>query len=208
MESVNIGHLQPIMIGQQPKPSGIDKRPASGPVRVGPLGLDGDHIGDARHHGGLDQAVYVYSRTDYDVWAVMLGFTPSAGLFGENLTLTDFGTDPVRIGDRYRVGGVLLEVSAPRIPCATLAARMNDPQFVRTFTQARRPGFYTRVLEPGEISAGDAVQVRSAPHDAPTVMEMFDAFYDRQTPRDVLARMLRFPVAERARADFETRLNS
>jgi MOSC domain-containing protein YiiM len=127
-------------------------------------------------------------------------------LFGENLTISAFAPHGVRIGDRYHVGSTVLEVSSARIPCATFAVRMNDLQFVRKFTQARRPGFYARVLVPGDVGAGDLVEVEPATEDAPTLMDIFDVFHDRNAPRAQLEWLLRYPVADRARAHYEARL--
>lgn len=138
--SINLGRPGPLQIGPRPTTTGIHKNPVEA-AQISTLGLVGDHVADQEHHGGPDQAVYVYSAQDYDWWMEQLGEALLPGTFGENLTFSSFGAEPVRIGDRFRVGEVLLEITAPRIPCSTLAARMNDLEFVKKFRQVRGLGF-------------------------------------------------------------------
>ena len=158
--SVNVGQPQDIRLGKHHSLSGIDKRPVSGRVEVGGLGLEGDHILSRKHHGGPDQAVYLYSLDDYAAFAEVVGGLPAPGRFGENLTVSGLESAAVRIGARLSIGGVLLEVTAPRIPCATFAAHMGDAGFVKVFRNMRRPGLYARVLKPGEVGVGDTVTVQ------------------------------------------------
>ncbi len=205
--SINLGKPQPLQIGNRATTTGIYKARVE-TAQVTALGLLGDHIDDREHHGGPDQAVYVYSAEDYDWWVEQLGEPLQPGTFGENLTFSSFGPEPVRIGDRFRVGPVLLEVSAPRIPCATLASRMNDPQFVKKFRQAQRPGFYARVLEAGLIQQHQAIQKIAAPAHNPTLVEVFNLWYDKTTDAAILRRILTTPLAERARAVYAERLQS
>lgn len=146
----------------------IDKRAVPGRVAVGPLGLAGDRQVDTEHHGGADQAVYLYADEDADWWAAELGRDIPPGLFGENLRTSGIDLSGARIGQRMRVGGsgLLLEVTAPRIPCMTFGRRMDEPHWVKRFTQRRAPGAYARVLHIGEVGAGDAVEVLEVPaHD-------------------------------------------
>ncbi len=188
-------------------PSGINKRPVTSAF-IHELGLAGDHIADREHHGGPDQAVYVYSAEDYDWWMEELGQPLAAGTFGENLTFSSFGPEPVRIGDRFRIGSVWLEVSAPRIPCATLAVHMNDPGFVKRFRQVGRPGFYARVLQPGLVQAPQAVEKVAAPSHHPTLVEVFALWYEKAPQPARLRWALGAPLAERARRVFAERLRN
>jgi len=204
--SVNVGHVTTLLIGDREVQSGIRKHPTPGPVRVGPLGLAGDHIGSTKHHGGPDQAVYLYSAEDYAWWAEQLGHTPEPGTFGENLTLSAFGTPHPRVGDRYRIGDVLLEVTAPRIPCATFAARMQDPAFVKKFREARRPGVYARVLQSGTLTLSASVTYEPGPADFPTTLDMFEAFYQKDVSPDILRHFLGAPIAARSRDAYEEQL--
>lgn len=207
MNLLNVCVGQPQRLPGKSARSGIDKRPVEGPVRVGPLGLGGDHVLNTKHHGGPDQAVYLYTDLDYDHWAQVLGERPAPGTFGENLLISGLESAPTAIGQRLRVGGVLLEVTASRIPCQTFAAHMGDPAFVKKFRAARRPGLYARVLEGGEVRAGDPVSLDGAPPpDAPTVLDTFEVHYARKVAAPQLRRLLAAPVAERLRRDLEARL--
>jgi len=167
----------------KPRRTGIDKRPVDGPVRVEPLGLVGDAILDSAHHGGLGQAVYAYAVEDQQWWTSELGeelrrpITP--GSFGENLTLAGVAVNDARPGERWTIGSVVLEVVDPRTPCSTFAGFMGVRGWVRRFAAAGRPGAYLRVVTPGELSAGDAVSVEPGPAGAPTIREMFAAYYRR-----------------------------
>jgi MOSC domain-containing protein YiiM len=137
--------------------TGIHKQPVAGAMFIERLGLTGDHILDTENHGGPDQAVYIYTQPDYEVWSAQLGRTLEPGTFGENLLFSGLESASIHLGQRFRVGGALLETTFARIPCVTLAERMGDPGFVRHFREARRPGLYARVLQEGEVRAGDPV---------------------------------------------------
>ena len=138
--------------------TGFDKRPVDRPVHLRRLGLAGDTICDLENHGGVDQAVYVYGSDDYEWWDAALGRRLDPGSFGENMVFAQMSCRDILVGDRFAIGPVLLEVTAPRIPCATFAERMGDSRFPRRFHKAGRPGFYCRVLSEGSVRAGDAVE--------------------------------------------------
>jgi MOSC domain-containing protein YiiM len=205
VDSVNAGRAEPMKIGARTISTGIRK----GPVergRIGTLGLVGDVVADVENHGGPDQAIYVYSSEDYAWWGDELGAVPEPGTFGENLTLSSFGPEPVRIGDRYQVGAALLEVTAPRIPCSTFATRMGEPNWVQRFAAARRPGLYVRVLEPGEVAVGDRVDRLGGDEGRPPVVDLMDVWYDPEPDPGLLERLLDSPIAERARVNVERKL--
>jgi MOSC domain-containing protein YiiM len=153
VESVNTG--LPAPVPGLSTLSGIDKKPREGRVRVGRYGLAGDHVLDTEHHGGLEQAVYVYCIEDYDWWKAELGSDVWPGTFGENLTVSGLVTADVSVGDRFRCGDLVLEANSARIPCDTFAAHMGDKLFVRRFFKANRTGFYSRVIAEGDVGAGD-----------------------------------------------------
>ncbi|MFB4305884.1 MOSC domain-containing protein [Actinomadura sp. GTD37] len=164
--------------------TGIDKRPVDGPVPVaapesegtGEVGLAGDRVHDVRSHGGADQAVYAYAREDLDYWQGELGRPLPDGVFGENLTTAGGDVNGALIGERWRVGpDVLLEVSCPRIPCGTFQGWLDEAGWIKRFTRAARPGAYLRVIEPGEIRAGDAVELAHRPGHGVTVAMSFRA---------------------------------
>ncbi len=206
---MNVGQPTAAHVGNRTIVTGIRKHPVPGRVRVTAQGLDGDRVINRRHHGGPDQAVYVYTREDYDHWEETLGRAPEPGLFGENLLVGGLESAGVRVGERFRVGAVLLEVTAPRIPCGTLGARMEDAGFVKRFAQARRPGFYTRVLETGDVGRGDGVtRETAAPVGAPTVAEVFDAWLGGKPDRATLERSLAAPLAARFRRGLEEMLST
>jgi MOSC domain-containing protein YiiM len=166
-------------------PTGIGKVAADGPVQVrepgrkrGGLGsgLVGDVIGDERHHGGTDQAVYTYAREGLDEWASELGRPLRHGMFGENLTTAGLDVDGALVGERWRVGSSLvLQVTGPRIPCATFRGWMGERRWVKRFVDAGRPGAYLRVVTGGPVSAGDRIEVVHRPHQGVTVSLAFRA---------------------------------
>ena len=205
VDSVNAGRVELMKIGGRTISTGIRKAPVERGY-AGMLGLEGDVIANQKHHGGPDQALYLYSSEDYAWWAGELDTTPEPGTFGENLTLSSFGAGETRIGERFRVGPTLLEVTSPRIPCATFATRMGEANWVKRFAEARRTGLYVRVLEPGEIAAGDPVERLGGGDAHPTVLELMDAWYDPEPEAALLERVLAAPVAIRDRAAFEKKL--
>lgn len=146
--------------------TGIWKKPAEGRARVRGVNVAGDDQGDRSVHGGPDKAVYAYAREDTDWWERELGRELPHGVFGENLTLRGVDVTGALIGERWRVGSVLLEVSEPRFPCWKLGLRFGDPGMLKRFAAARRPGAYLRIVEEGDLGAGDRVQVAARPgHD-------------------------------------------
>ncbi|MFJ4092871.1 MOSC domain-containing protein [Kitasatospora sp. NPDC089913] len=164
--------------------TGIDKRPVDGPVRVaapgpkgtGEVGLAGDRVYDVKHHGGPDQAVYAYAREDLDAWQEELGRPLANGVFGENLTTLGLDVNGALIGERWRIGpDVVLEVSAPRVPCATFQGRLEQEGWIKRFTQAAVPGAYLRVVEPGDVRAADRIDVVHRPGHEVTVALAFRA---------------------------------
>jgi MOSC domain-containing protein YiiM len=182
--TVNLAHPRPNPDGGAL--TGIDKRPTDGAVCVrspGPMhggagsGLDGDVIGNHQVHGGDDQAVYAYAREDLDTWQVELNRSLANGEFGENLTTAGIDVTGARIGERWQVGagGLVLEVSRPRIPCRTFAAWLEVSGWIKTFTRAAVPGAYLRVIEPGPVRGGDRIVVVDRPDHDVTVGVVFRA---------------------------------
>jgi MOSC domain-containing protein YiiM len=194
LQSVNLGVLRPAEADSGL--SAIDRRPVDCPVMVrdpgpegtGESGLVGDQIGDVRHHGGHDQAVYAYAREDLDAWQADLGVSLASGVFGENLTTVGLDVTGARTGERWRVGDqVLLQVTVPRIPCRTFAGWMRRHGWIRTFTERGVPGAYLRVLEPGWVRAGDPIVVEHRPDHEVTIGLIFRAL---TTEPDLLPRLL------------------
>ena len=151
--------------------TGIFKEPVPRRVHVGTLNLDGDRQADLTVHGGPDKAVYAYDLSGYAHWRRELSRELPFGQFGENLTVEGMPETEVRIGDAYRIGTALLQVSQPRSPCFKLAIKMEMPTFPRMFLASGRTGFYLRVLEEGEVGAGDAITLVSREPGEITVLE-------------------------------------
>ena len=172
-------------------------------------GVGDDVIVDQQNHGGLDQAVYIYTQNDYEFWEQELARTLPPGFFGENLT---FSTDDcvaankVRIGDRYTIGGLVLEVTAPRIPCNILADRVGKSDYVAAFRDADRPGMYCRVLTPGSVKPGDPITVESASDTNLALIDAYRLFYNRSANLDTIRQAMQSPVSIRFRQDYERRL--
>ncbi len=161
-----------------------------GPMRGGlGSGLVGDTIGNHKVHGGDDQAVYVYAREDLDGWESELSRSLTNGMFGENLTTSGVEVTEARIGERWRIGadGLVLEVSAPRIPCRTFSAFLQLDNWIKTFTASAKPGAYLRVISPGTVRAGDTVAIEHRPEHDVTIGLVFRA---RMTDPDLLPRLL------------------
>jgi MOSC domain-containing protein YiiM len=158
---------------RRPNRSGIDKKPVSGRVAVGPLGLDGDVQVNKKHHGGEGQAVYAYAQADADFWSAELGRELPPGRFGENLRTTGLDLRRAVLGERWAVGTTLLQVTAWRTPCANFARFWDVPDLVKRFAAHGATGAYLRVLQTGELGAGDAVEVLDRPDHGITVETAF-----------------------------------
>jgi MOSC domain-containing protein YiiM len=195
--SVNLGRPKAVPYTDHPQGvTGIDKQPAEGPVRVaapgpkgvGASGLAGDAVCDTRHHGGDDQAVYAVAREDLDDWERELGRPLRNGAFGENLTTLGLDVSGALIGERWRIGAdVVLEVTSGRIPCLTFQGHLGEKRWVRRFTEKGAPGAYLRVIEPGEVRAGDPVEIVRRPGHGVTVATQFRAV---TTERELLPELL------------------
>jgi MOSC domain-containing protein YiiM len=170
--SVNVGRPRSVESRGRTVRTAIFKEPVLFRVHVGLTNLDGDRQADLSVHGGPDKAVYAYDLSAYEHWRRALSRELPFGQFGENLTVEGMPETEVGIDDVYRVGGALLQVSQPRSPCYKLAMRMEMPSFLKLFLESGRTGFYLRVLEQGEIGAGDAIELVSRDPEAVTVERM------------------------------------
>ena len=178
MDSVNVGRPRPNP-HKKTGWTGIGKQPTSEPVEVrapGPKttgvgsGLVGDFIGDGQHHGGDSQALYAFQREDLDEWERRLGRVLPNGFFGENLTTVGLEVNDARLGEHWRVGSeVVLQVTTPRIPCSTFRGWMGEKGWAKIFVAAGRPGAYLRIITPGSIRSGDAIEVVRRPDHGVTI---------------------------------------
>ena len=171
--SVNVSQPKEVSYNGERIKTGIFKEPVSGRTMMRRLNIDGDGQGDPTIHGGIDKAVYVYPIEHYDYWKHELGRDDlTYGQFGENLTVEGLLEETVHIGDVFRVGEALVEVSQPRVPCFKLGIKMGNPQIVKPFLASERVGFYVRVLEEGEVGAGDAIERTKVGDGGMTVKEI------------------------------------
>src|SRR4051794_25335475 len=162
--SLNVGRPRPVGLRRgRPVQSAIGKAPVDGRVRVAGVNVAGDDQADRRVHGGADKAIYAYAREDTAWWGRELGAELGPGAFGETLTVEGVDVSGALIGERWRLGTIELEVCQPRFPCFKLGLRFGDPQMLKRFTRAERPGAYLRILREGEIGAGDDIEVADRP---------------------------------------------
>jgi ferredoxin-NADP reductase/MOSC domain-containing protein YiiM len=193
--SVNVGLPQDIPWRGQTVHTGIWKQPVPGRRTVRRLNIDGDGQGDLAGHGGEQRAVMVYQMGAYRYWERTLGRTDfTFGQFSENFTVEGLSDDEVAIGDRYRIGGALFEVTQPRVTCYRVGIRMNDPRIPSLLVAHHRPGFYLRVLEEGDVGAGDEIFKIAEGPERVTVAEIDALLYLPGHPRDQLQRALRIPA--------------
>jgi MOSC domain-containing protein YiiM len=192
VESVNVGKPRPIeRAGGELTTSAIWKEPLTGRVAVRGVNVDGDDQADRSVHGGPDQAVYAYAAEDTEWWERTLGSPLGPGAFGENLTTREINVNAALIGERWRIGTVVLEITAPRIPCWKLANRMQDPLFIKRFARSGRPGAYFRIIEEGELGAGDPIEVIERPEHDITVAYVAHVYL---ADRDQAERLLAAPA--------------
>ena len=163
VESVNVGTPRPVEVGGRTVLTAIWKSPVEGRVPLRGVNLRGDDQADRTVHGGPDKAVYAYAIEDTEWWEGQLGGPLGAGAFGENLTVRGLAVSEAVIGERWTVGSAVLEVAQPRLPCFKLGLRMGDPRFLTRFAATGRPGAYLRVVQEGDIGAGDQIDVLSRP---------------------------------------------
>lgn len=205
--SLNVGLPKDVRDGKRVVRTGIFKGSVIGPRHLGRLQLEGDGQADLENHGGASKAAYAYSADHYAHWQRELDRPLPFGGFGENFTVTGMTEETVRIGDVFRVGAALVEVTQPRVPCFKLGLRMGDPRFVGVFLKSLRTGFYLRVLEEGAVAAGDRfVGEAEGPGGVSVADAMRLLFFDKQD-RAGARRVLAVPaLSPEWRAELEKRL--
>jgi MOSC domain-containing protein YiiM len=185
---------------RRPNRSGIRKSPVEGPVAVRELGLDGDVQVNKKHHGGEGQAVYAYAQEDADWWVAELGRELPPGRFGENLRTSGLDLRNAVLGERWRVGTALFEVTAWRTPCANFARYWGVPELVKRFAAHGATGAYLRVLETGELAAGDGIEVLTRPDHGITVERAFRiVMTERSRLPELLPAVPFLPVKDQAK---------
>ena len=203
--SVNIAKEESLESPDRTFITGINKKPVDG-ITVEELGVRNDAVCDVRHHGGPDQAVYLYRQEDYAWWSEELGHVIEPGTFGENLTVSGLESPALMVGDRLKFPDLELEVTAPRIPCSTLAAKMGNPKFLNAYIQAERPGIYFRVIKTGTVSTGDEVELIAYYKNSISTVTFFRDI-QRKLTADEIRQYLEIPIDIRSRTDLEHRLN-
>jgi len=193
--SVNVALPRLVTWNDRTYASSIFKQPVEGRVKMRRLNIEGDAQGDLTFHGGLDMAVYVYSEDHYPYWQTVLKSGPLApGAFGENLTVTGMTEETVHIGDSFAIGDALVQVSEPRTPCHKLAMRHDRPSLPKEFLKTGLVGFYLRVLESGEIGAGDEITPVARDPAGLTVMEVLRIWEKKRPSPAELDRALSVPA--------------
>src|SRR5438128_6949683 len=193
--SVNVGMPKDVPWQGKTVFTGVFKDPVTGPRHVGKLNIDGDGQGDLAGHGGEMRAVFVYQIDSYRYWERELGRNDFVyGQFGENFTVDGLSDDEVCIGDRYQIGTAIVEVTQPRVTCYRVGIRMNDPRIPALLVSHRRPGFYFRVLQEGEVQAGDEIVKLASGPEQMTAAEVNALLYLPGHPRQQLFRALRIPA--------------
>ena len=207
--SVNVGLPRDIAWMGRTVHTAIWKAPVTGRCRVTRLNLDEDGQGDLAGHGGEQRAVYVYQIESYRYWQEQLKRTDFVyGQFGENLTIEGLSDDAVCIGDRYRIGSALFEVTQPRVTCYRVGIRMNERRMAALLTSSGRPGFYLRVLQEGAVGAGDEIVKTGEAHQRMTVAEINALLYSPNHPRESLERALQIEALSPGwRSSFEALLH-
>lgn len=205
--SIQCGRVRPFRGAGEP--SAIGKQPVTGPVRVGRLGLSGDEQADLAVHGGPDKAVHHYPHDHYAFWRTAIGDHPllgDYGAFGENLSTRGLTEETVCIGDRWRLGSALVEVSQGRQPCWKLNDRFGVPDMARRVQDTMRSGWYCRVLESGSLQAGDAIELVDRPHPEWPLSLLMEMLYRRRLDRGLLARARALPLVPSWQRLIERRL--
>jgi MOSC domain-containing protein YiiM len=187
VRSVNVGPVRDVEWRGEVVSTAIWKSPVSGRVALRGVNLAGDDQADRTVHGGPDKAVYAYAREDYEHWRTSEGLDVEPALFGENLTVEGIDLASAIVGERWSVGSTVLEVAQIRLPCFKLGIRLGDPRFPQRFQRAGRMGAYLRVVQEGDVGAGDAIEVVLRPTHGISLATMLEALDDddqaRRLPR-------------------------
>jgi len=190
IRSLQIGMPETVEVGGKEKVTGFCKRPVAGPVHLGPEGPAGNGVADTKHHGGVDKAICCYPHEHYAYWEARVGHPLGEAAFGENFTTEGATEETVHIGDRFRVGSAVVEVTQPRQPCSTLAFVWERKGLVKEVEESGRTGFYLRVVEEGEVAAGDTIELLAADPAAISVAEAYRIHRGRKRDSESVRRLL------------------
>lgn len=194
VEALNIGLPKKEIFHGKEVTTGICKRPVSGPLNLRMLGFDGNGVGDLKHHGGADKAVCVYSLEHYNYWEEVLGIKMPEAAFGENLTVSGLKEDDICIGDIFHLGTALVQVSQPRQPCSTLAARYDRTDLVKLVADSGRTGFYFRVIEEGIVQKGDSLILKERDKHNITISFASHIYHHEKNNYEAIEKVLAVPA--------------
>jgi len=190
IRALQIGMPETVEVGGKQKVTGFCKRTVAGPVHLGPEGPAGNGVADTKHHGGVDKAICCYPHEHYAYWEAHVGHSLGEAAFGENFTTEGATEETVHIGDRFRVGSAVVEVTQPRQPCSTLAFVWERKGLVKEVEESGRTGFYLRVVEEGEVATGDAIEPVAADPAAISVAEAYRIHRGRRRDPESVRRLL------------------
>lgn len=206
--SVNVGLPREISVPDGVVVTGIFKSPVEGKVALRGYNLDGDRQADLTAHGGPYKAVYLYPSEHYSYWATQLpGFDLPPGVFGENLTTEGINEEAVHIGDRFRIGSAIVQVTQPRMPCFKLAIRFRLPEMVKKFWNSRRHGIYFSVVTEGELERGDTIHQVAEDPERVSVADIVRLYKGEATDRELISRALRSPLHGSWKTGIRSRLS-
>jgi MOSC domain-containing protein YiiM len=194
VESINIGLPKKELFHGKRVTTGIGKKPVSGSVNLTRLGFEGDGVADLKHHGGPDKAVCVYSLDHYKYWEEILGTKLPPAAFGENLTVSELREKVICIGDIFKIGKAVVQISQPRQPCGTLAARFGRKDMVKKVIVSGFTGFYFRVLEAGLVETGTSLTIKERDPRRITVAFANQTFHHDKKNREAIESILSVPA--------------
>jgi MOSC domain-containing protein YiiM len=198
IKALNIGTPKQEVFHGKTFVTGMCKKPVSGPRVLTKQGFEGDGVGDRKHHGGIDKAVCVYSLDHYAYWEEVLGIGMPESAFGENFSVTGLQEGDIHIGDIFRAGSALVQVSQPRQPCSTLAARYGRSDFVKVVSDSGRTGFYFKVIEEGKVKAGDRLDLVEKDGRLVTISYANHIWYHDRKNREGIGTVLSVPALSEA----------
>ena len=179
--STNLGEEKTFQWKNQEITTGIFKTPVKGPLQLGPYQVQGDYINNKKVHGGVDKACYGFGENYYDYWkALYPDLEWTYGMFGENLTISDVDEAKLKIGDIYKVGSAIIQISQPRQPCNKFAAKFQSTDLIKQFIDFEHPGIYMRIIQPGEVQAGDELSLDLRNEKALSVQKIYQLLYSKK----------------------------
>ncbi|WP_413376202.1 MOSC domain-containing protein [Alkalihalobacillus sp. 1P02AB] len=207
IEGIYVGKPREVMMNGKPVKTSIYKEPLFSTVQVNSLGIIGDTQSDLVHHGGVDMAICLYPAEHYSYWEEKLGRNPGQSAFGENLTVSGLSEQDVQIGDVYRIGDVLLEISQPRSPCYKIGLKHNEPKMALWVNEKGWSGYYARVLHDGEVSVGDELELVERHAKNPTVLDVNKARYWKEATSEDWQELVKVrQLSQEWREHFQKRL--